>query len=108
MQGKWENIKKEVKTKLKAERSEVFKTGGGVAKLPNYEEGENTVLELVAKNAKPLANPDDSDRLADTQLDIEGSQDSFEIKEVKPKAKPQQIQRQKKGERFRKMRTSSK
>ena len=65
---KWDNLKKAVKKKLGAERQEIFKTGGGQAIPVVFSELERMIVEIIGQAARPLANPCDSDALADSVI----------------------------------------
>lgn len=58
---KYDNVKKSAKKKLAAEKIEIYKTGGGVAKPMNITDTESMVIELVGVSCTGLEAVNDSD-----------------------------------------------
>lgn len=65
MKEKWNALKKVAKKASATQRREIHRTGGGSNPLPQLQEREEAIMEVIAENIAPLPNPFDSDRAVD-------------------------------------------
>lgn len=59
---KYDGIKRAIKQKHNAAKSEQFKTGGGIAKIIPYTPWEEKILQIISLSVDGLSSENDSDR----------------------------------------------